>query len=190
MKRIIIDSLIFFTIFSLITGAIYPLLITGIGKILFPEKVEGSIIYRGGKPVGSDLLGQSFTAEKYFHSRPSVINYNPIPSGASNLGLSSRQLSDSISEGKKRFVALNNLASDLVLPSEMLFNSGSGVDPHISRQGAIMQVERIGSIRNLKRSKIIELINQCTEQRKLGIFGEEVVNVLRLNLKLDEITDE
>ncbi|MFH1194168.1 MAG: potassium-transporting ATPase subunit KdpC [bacterium] len=187
MKTIITSSkiLLFATIF---TGIIYPLLITLIAQLVFPSGANGSLYFKNGKLLGSLLLGQNFTDSTYFHPRPSVIDYNPVPSGASNLGLTSKLLHQQYDERLEKFLVENNLKSGTVVPSEMLFASASGVDPHISKQAAYLQVDRIIKARNFPSSqnqKIIELIDLSVEYPQFGFLGDEVVNVLKLNIKLD-----
>ena len=189
MKKIIIQSFSIFFVMTLLTGVIYPLFITLIGQVIFPNQSNGSLIIKDGNIIGSELLGQNFADSIYFHPRPSVINYNPMPSGASNLGLSSALLKEQVDNRKLEF-RKNNLLSDLiVIPSEMLFASGSGVDPHISIEAAKLQINRIVKSRNINpnNSKLLyNLIDSLKEYPQFGVLGNQVVNVLSLNLKLDE----
>ena len=171
-----------------LTGIIYPLFITAIGQIFFSDKANGSLYIKDGKVRGSFLLGQNFTDSTYFHSRPSAINYNPMPSGASNLGLTSNLLREQFNERKRNFLLTNMLDSTKEVPSEMLFASASGVDPHISKQAAYLQVPRIAKSRSLNEiqtNKIYKIVDSLTEYPQFGFLGNAVVNVLKLNIKLD-----
>ena len=189
MKKIIVQSFKIFLSLTILTGVIYPLFITLIGQVVFPNQSNGSLIIKDGKIIGSELLGQNFADSIYFQSRPSAINYNPLPSGASNLGLSSALLKEQVNTRKLEF-RKNNLLNDSVnIPSEMLFASGSGVDPHISVEAAKLQINRIIKSRNLSTDKsklLYNLVDSLSEYPQFGVLGNQVVNVLSLNLKLDE----
>ena len=189
MKKIITQSLKIFLLMTFLTGVIYPLFITLIGQVIFPNQSNGSLIIKDGNIIGSELLGQNFADSIYFHPRPSVINYNPIPSGASNLGLSSALLKEQVDNRKIEFRKNNLLSDSIIIPSEMLFASGSGVDPHISIEAAKLQINRIIKSRNLNTDKsklLYNLIDSLSEYPQFGVLGNQVVNVLSLNLKLDE----
>jgi len=189
MKTIII-SLKVFLFFTVLTGVIYPLFVTGMAQILFPGKANGSIEWKDKKPIGSVLIGQKFDSIIYFHSRPSAMNYNPLPSGGSNLGLTSSTLKGIVNERKLKFLADNELDSLTVIPSEMLFASASGLDPHISAKAAFLQVNRIVKARNFnskQKEQLLQSITQQTEGPQFLVFGQERVNVLLLNLALDKI---
>jgi K+-transporting ATPase ATPase C chain len=189
MKNLIVSiKALFF--FSILLGLIYPLLIWAIGQFVFPYQATGSIVTKDGKVIGSELIAQKFTDNKYFCPRPSSIDYNPLPSGASNFSLTSSQLISDFTLRKKVFVDKNNLQSDQEIPSEMLFASASGADPHISKQAAQMQTERIARIRNYdsnKKAKLIELIERLSKKRVFNALGEEIINVLKLNFQLDNL---
>jgi potassium-transporting ATPase KdpC subunit len=189
MKRLII-SLKIFLFFTVLTGIIYPLLVTGIAQVVYPEKANGSLIEIDNKIVGSELIGQQFDSETCFISRPSAISYNPLPSGGSNNGLTNTKLKNLIIERRKLFLALNQLDSLTTIPSEMLFASASGLDPHISQKAALLQVERIVKSRNfntLQKLKLVQSIKNLTETPQFLILGEERVNVLFLNLELNKL---
>jgi K+-transporting ATPase ATPase C chain len=177
-------------LFTLITGVIYPLFITLVAQVFFSDKANGSLYVENGKVKGSFLIGQDFAGGKYFQSRPSAINYNPFPSGASNLGLTSKLLHEQFSERKVEFLSVNKLDSSVQVPSEMLFASASGVDPHISKQAAYLQVQRIAEARALDKvqeEELYKIIDSLVEYPQLGFLGNEVINVLKLNIKLDKI---
>jgi K+-transporting ATPase ATPase C chain len=180
-------SLKLFLFLTVLTGIIYPLLITGLAQVLFHSKANGSIIVVDGEVVGSKLIGQRFDSIIYFASRPSAIDYNPLPSGGSNLGITSSKLLEQVVVRKNRFIQWNKLDSIAEIPSEMLFASGSGLDPHISKKSAILQVDRIAEARNfdtVQKQNLVDCINLLAEKPQFLILGEERVNVLLLNLEL------
>lgn len=190
MKISIINSLKMLVLMTILTGIIYPLIIAAVGQIFFNDKANGSLYYKEEKVRGSFLLGQKFIDSTYFHPRPSVIDYNPMPSGASNLSLTSKVLLQQYEERKKNFSFTNSLKSTEQIPSEMLFASASGVDPHISKQSAYLQIPRVAAARNFSKENILELyklIDSLAEYPQLGFLGDEVVNVLKLNIKLDDM---
>lgn len=189
MKTLII-SLKIFLFFTILTGIVYPLFVTGIAQIVFPAQANGSLIIKGNKTVGSELIGQQFDTIVYFSSRPSAISYNPLPSGGSNYGLTNAKLKHSVDSLKKQFIVYNQLDSLSVIPSEMLFASASGLDPHISSRAAILQVDRIAKARNfndLQKEKLLQCVKAHTEAPQYLCLGEERVNVLLLNLDIDKI---
>jgi len=173
---------------TVLTGVLYPLLITGIAQVAFPGNANGSLVYLNNKPVGSELIGQKFDSIIYFSSRPSATGYNPLPSGGSNFGLTNSKLINQVSERKNEFISFNSLDSLMPIPSEMLFASASGLDPHISVESALLQAERISVARKLDgsgKAKLIEDIGNMTEKPQFGILGKERINVLLLNIALD-----
>ena len=189
MKQIISKSILALVVFTLLTGVIYPFVITLLGQIIFPVEANGSIIEKNNKIIGSKLIGQNFSDSTYFSSRPSPISYNPMPSGASNLGLSSDLLHKQVSDRKKDFKQRNNIPDSILIPPDMIFASASGVDPHISVEAAKLQVNRIIKSRKLDLNEVKtlnNLIDSQTEYPQFGVLGNKVVNVLVLNLKLDE----
>ena len=189
MKTLII-SLKIFLFFTVLTGVIYPLLVTGIAQLAFHTKANGSLIVKNNKIIGSELIGQNFDSTIYFSSRPSAISYNPLPSGGSNYGLTNAKLKHSVDSLKNRFIVFNQLESNATIPSEMVFASASGLDPHISQKAALLQVDRIARARNLspdRKQMIIQSVKTITEAPQFSILGEERVNVLMLNLELDKI---
>jgi potassium-transporting ATPase KdpC subunit len=184
--KTIIQALKLFLLLTLVIGIIYPLLITLLGQAIFPGKANGSIIKINGKAVGSTLLGQKFIAEKYFWPRPSATDYNPLPSGASNLGPTSAALKDSVM-ARREFLQRSNAYSGRV-PLDLLFSSASGLDPDISPEAARFQIERVAGARGLdnnQKIKLIKLVENSIEQPDFRIFGEPRVNVLLLNLAVD-----
>jgi potassium-transporting ATPase KdpC subunit len=192
MKKIIIQSLSVFFVMTLLTGVIYPLFITLIGQVAFPKQSNGSLIVKNGKVIGSELIGQNFSDSVYFQSRPSAIKYNPMPSGASNLGLSSSLLKEQVYARKLEFRKNNLLDDSVSVPSDILFASGSGVDPHISVESAKLQINRIIKFRNIipeKTKLLYNLVDSLKEYPQFGVLGNQVVNVLVLNIKLDEVSE-
>jgi potassium-transporting ATPase KdpC subunit len=188
--KTIITSIKILLFFSIILGLIYPLFVLVIGQLVFPMEVNGNIVIKNEKVIGSRLIAQKFSDDKYFWSRPSSIDYNPIPSGASNLSPTSAQLKSDYILRKKNFSEKNDLLLNIEVPPEMLFASGSGVDPHISKQAALMQLNRIVRIRNFdsnKKVKLMELIEKLSQKRVFNVLGEEIINVIDLNLQLDMI---
>lgn len=176
-------SILFFTV---LTGIAYPLLITGVGRLFFTRQANGSLIEVGGQIVGSELIGQTFTDPQYFWPRPSATNYNPLPSGGSNLGPTSAELKDSIEVRRSRLKA----SGGLTVPVDLLCASASGLDPDISPQAARYQVDRIVAARQLdpaSRTALLSLIARHTEAPAVSILGQPRVNVLKLNLALDSL---
>jgi K+-transporting ATPase ATPase C chain len=155
-----------------------------------PVKANGSLILKNNKIIGSELIGQHFDSIIYFTSRPSAISYNPLPSGGSNFGLTNAKLKHSVDSLKNQFLVFNQLESNTTIPSEMVFASASGLDPHISQEAALLQVERIAKVRNFdlgKKQLLFQRVKEMTEAPQFSILGEERVNVLALNLELDKI---
>lgn len=188
--RTIFRSLTIFLAFTVLTGIVYPLLITAIVQVCFPGKANGSLITVNGKEVGSSLIGQQSDSSIYFSSRPSAVLYNPLPSGGTNYGLTNSKLKQLVNERKKHFIAINGLDSLTTIPSEMLFASASGLDPHISPEAAHLQAERVAHARNFnlkQKQKLFELIDAQTEAPQFLCLGEKRVNVLLLNLEIDKI---
>jgi potassium-transporting ATPase KdpC subunit len=189
MKSLFI-ALRIFLFFTILTGVIYPLIITGFAQIVFPSKANGSIIVRDNKAVGSKLIGQQFDTTIYFSSRPSAVFYNTLPSGGSNYGIINIKLKNLVAERKHQFITFNQLDTLTVIPSEMLFASASGLDPHISPGAALLQLERVARARNFndkQRKQLEEIIKKLTEAPVILGFGEDRINVLLLNFETDRI---
>jgi K+-transporting ATPase ATPase C chain len=189
VKNIII-SLKALLVFTILTGIIYPLFITGIAQTIFPHKANGSLIINNNQIIGSELIGQQSDSTIYFASRPSSIAYNPLPSGGSNLGPTSSVLKQLVEERKHHFIVFNHLDSLTPVPSEMVFASASGLDPHISPEAALLQINRIASARNFsdfQKQNLIQCVTKLTEPPQLNCLGKERINVLLLNLELDKI---
>ncbi|MDR0218468.1 MAG: potassium-transporting ATPase subunit KdpC [Enterobacteriaceae bacterium] len=183
------SSLVLLIFLTLITGLLYPLLITGISVTLFPDKAAGSLIEQDGKLIGSALIGQEFTGTGYFHGRPSMTAehpYNAMSSGGSNLAPTNPDL---LHEIQQRAITLRlfNFPKDESIPVDLATASGSGLDPHISPDAAEFQAERIAKARHLPVATVNKLIRDNTESPSLYYIGQPVVNVLKLNLALDHL---
>lgn len=174
-------SLVMLAVFTLLTGFAYPLAMTGIAQGLFPAAANGSLIRRDGVTIGSDLIGQTFAAPGYLHPRPSASGYNAAGTGATNLGPTSSALIAAVADQQAAFTAANETSG----PIDAVTTSGSGLDPHVSPENALAQVARIAAARGVDATEITILVEQATEGRLLGIYGEPRVNVLRVNLALD-----
>ena len=175
---------------TVLTGVVYPFFMTGMAQLIFPAKANGSFIIKEGKIAGSELIGQKFDSSIYFWSRPSAIDYNPIPSGASNLGPTSDKLKKQVAERRIFFAKSNSINGYIAVPKEMIFASASGLDPHISPEAALLQLERVAIARKLKetqKQKVQQLIKNKIEKPQFLLLGERRINVLELNLALNSI---
>ena len=186
MKNLLRPTLTIFALLTIITGVVYPLLVTGVSQALFPSQSNGSIITVNGKAAGSELIGQQFDDPKYFWGRVSAVSYNADLSSGSNYGPLNPVLLEVV---QARMDALQAADPDntLPIPVDLVTASASGLDPHISVAAALYQVHRVASARGLSEADVQSLVEQNTEGRQFGIFGEPRVNVLLLNLALDEI---
>lgn len=174
----------------ILTGIAYPLFMTGVAQLTYPTRANGSLVMKEGKVAGSALIGQQFDSTIYFWSRPSVIDYYPIPSGASNLGPTSEKLAKQITERRDLFRKGNLLTDGPVIPAEMISASASGLDPHISPEAALLQLERVALARNFtdaQKEQLLQLVNSKIEKPQFSILGESRINVFELNLNLDKI---
>src|ERR1700757_4391802 len=196
MLREIRPAILVLLALTLITGLAYPLAITGVAGAIFPKQAQGSLIEKDGKVIGSELIGQEFKSDKYFHGRPSATTapdpadssktvaapYNAANSGASNLGPTSKALNDRVKEDVEKLKAENPTSP---VPVDLVTTSASGLDPDISPDAALFQVPRVAKVRGLPEDKVRQLVADHTEGRLGGLLGEPRVNVLALNLALD-----
>jgi K+-transporting ATPase ATPase C chain len=182
-------ALIAVIVFTALTGLVYPMLITGIGKVAFSDKADGQLIRVNGQVVGSSLIGQTFVAPKYFHSRPSAAGagYDGSASSGSNLGPLNPDLLKAVNDRAAAYRTENGLAADAMVPVDAVTSSGSGLDPHISIANARLQANRVAVARGLPVAQVIDLISRHTDGRSLGVLGEPGVNVLQLNVALDAL---
>jgi K+-transporting ATPase ATPase C chain len=175
-------------ILAVVCCGFYPLVVFGVSQLFFPAKANGSLIIDSkGVIHGSTWLGQPFSADKYFHPRPSAAGngYDPTSSGGSNLGPTSKKLADSIAQNIADYRSQNSLATNAAVPADAVTASGSGLDPHISPANADLQAPRVAKVRGLNVQEVRALITQYTDNPSFGFLGEPGVNVLRLNLALD-----
>ena len=189
MLRLIRQSLVVLVLLGVVVGIVYPLAVTGISQALFSHKADGSMVIQNGKVVGSELIGQPFSAPEYFWSRPSATSqfpYNAAASSGSNLGPTNPALLEAVSE---RIAALRaaDPGNSQAVPVDLVTSSSSGLDPHITPAAAEYQVARVAQARRFPESVIRELVAQYTEGRQWGVFGEPRVSVLELNLALDAL---
>ena len=191
MSRLIRNALVLLLGLSVLTGIVYPLVVTGIAQVLFPDRSNGSLVMSDGKPAGSELIGQAFSDPKYFWSRPSAtapFANNAAASSGSNLGPTNPALKDAV---RQRVDALRaaDPGNAAPVPVDLVTASGSGLDPHISPAAARYQLARVARARGVSEERVANLLSKATEGRQLGVLGEPRVNVLELNLMLDGKSD-
>jgi K+-transporting ATPase ATPase C chain len=196
MLRELRPAIVLVIILTVITGLIYPLVMTGIAGVLFPSQAQGSLVEVDGKVVGSTLIGQEFTSDKYFHGRPSATTapdpndssktvpapYNAANSGGSNLGPTNKALIDRVKADVDKLKQENPSAA---VPIDLVTTTASGLDPDITPEAALFQVPRVAKARNIPEDRLRQLVNDRVQGRLLGLFGEPRVNVLALNMALD-----
>ncbi|MFH0842515.1 MAG: potassium-transporting ATPase subunit KdpC [Bacteroidota bacterium] len=190
MRKHIITSIKYLLLMIILTGGIYPAIVTVTANLLFRNKAQGSLIMKDSVIIGSALIGQNFDGEEYFWPRPSVNYYNPLPSGASNLSHINPVLIKTITERKLAFTKLNMPGESEEIPSVMITSSASGLDPHISPEAALLQAGRVAKARGLSpvaKEQVLAIIHEMTEKPQFSFLGEPRINVFLLNLKLDSI---
>lgn len=187
MRRQLAPALVVFLALTVLTGVAYPLALTGVAQVVFPERADGSLIKRDGQTVGSRLLGRQFSSPRYFHPRPSAAGdgYDAMASSASNLGPTNEEFLSEVRKRVAEYRRENGLARGAEVPADAVTASGSGLDPHISPANAHIQAARVARARGLGLDEVLALVDEHTDGRSLGFLGEPGVNVLELNLALD-----
>jgi K+-transporting ATPase ATPase C chain len=176
-------------ILSVVCCGLYPALVYGVSQLLFRHQANGSLIEKDGNTIGSELIGQSFTQDKYFHPRPSAAGtgYDAQNSSGTNLGPTSQKLIDSVKAAAEQYRKENNLPAEMLIPADAVTSSGSGLDPHISVKNAQLQALRVAKARNVDVKTVLAAVEKATDGRQLGFLGEPGVNVLKVNLMLDGV---
>ena len=188
MKKILIPAVRLTLAITVLTGLVYPLVVTGLSQAIFPLQANGSLIVANGKIAGSELIGQKFSKPEYFHGRPSAAGndgYDAANSGATNLGPTNQALINRVRDDIKKFRQENPTYTGPI-PADLLTTSASGLDPHISPASAYAQVDRVAKARGISPDAVRQAVERHLEGRQFGIFGEPRVNVLGLNLELDK----
>jgi len=190
--KLIIQSIRQTLLWTVICGIAYPVVMTLLAQAAFPRQANGSLVMRDGKIIGSSLLAQQFTGTNYFWPRPSACSYGTgpaglVPSGGSNLGATSGALQTNVQNNAAAFISGNNLPTNTAVPGDIVFASGSGLDPDISPQAAQLQTGRVAAARGLSADKIGALVEKFTQGSQWGFLGEPRVNVLLLNIALDQM---
>lgn len=189
MLKEIKKSIIILGVTTVVCGLAYPAFVTAAADAAFKEKAEGSLIRDGNATIGSSLIGQNFSKSGYFHPRPSAAGekgYDGTASGGSNLGYTSQKLYDSVKERVGKYREENALEADEKVPMDAVTASASGLDPHITPQNALLQTKRVAKARGVEPSVVQKIIKESMEDRIFGIIGEEKINVVKLNLRLDK----
>ncbi len=192
LTRLFARSVLAVVVLTLVFGFAFPLLMTGFARVAFSNKSNGSLVERNGTVVGSKLAGQKFTSPRYFHSRPSAVDYNAAGTSFANLGPTNPDLSKAVDQNARAILRLERRYTPTLtigdIPVDAVTTSASGIDPHISPAYAQLQVPRIAAVRGLSQERVQQLIDDNTDGRSLGFLGEPGVNVLELNLALDKET--
>jgi K+-transporting ATPase ATPase C chain len=189
MRSVVRPALVTFALLTVLTGIVYPLVVTAVGQLAFPEQAAGSLIYRDDKPLGSSLIGQNFSDPKYIWGRPSATSpqpYNASSSSGSNQGPLNPALTDAV-KGRIEVLRAADPGNTAPVPVDLVTASASGLDPHISVAGAQFQAARVAKVRNIPLTQVQQLIAQFTEAQVFAFLGEPRVNVLRVNLALDAV---
>ncbi len=186
MVRDIRRSLVSLLVLTALLGGVFPVAVWAVAQVAFSDRADGSLVVRGGTVVGSRLLAQEFTSERYFHPRPSAVDYNAAGSGASNLGPNAADLADAVRTRIADVAATEGIAATAV-PVDLVTASASGLDPDISKAGALVQVDRVARARGLNPAAVRKLVTKHVDSPTLGLMGTTRVNVLDLNLALDRL---
>jgi K+-transporting ATPase ATPase C chain len=188
MIRNVVRAVLAVLVLGVLTGLVYPLVMTGVAQVAFRDKANGSLVEVGGEVVGSSMIGQQWEGEEWFYGRPSAIEYDASTSSGSNLGPTSKQLAQNLKDRAAAILAVESPYTSGLrvadIPVDLLTSSASGLDPHISVEAARFQAARIAAVRGLSLDDVMDLIDRHTESRTLGFLGEPRVNVLELNLDL------
>ena len=187
MKREMRRAFLVLIFFSILTGFLYPVFMTAFSRLFFSYRAGGSIVIFQGKMVGSELIGQNFRKPEYFHGRPSEVNNDAGNSGGSNLGPTNGVLIKRVQERADSFRSENGLSADRKVPADAVLESASGLDPHISVEAALLQARRVSIARHLPEDEVTALVKKCVEKPLLGFLGRTRVNVLKLNMRLDQV---
>jgi K+-transporting ATPase ATPase C chain len=185
MRRQLIAGIVMLVVFTVLTGIVYPFVMTGIAQVFFKNKADGSLIYIHGTPAGSALIGQDFTAAKYFHPRPSAPGYANGVSGGSNAGPTNKAFLEEVAKRVAAYRAENGLSRRTKVPVDAVTASGSGLDPEISVANAALQAPRVARARHLSTHVVLAVVRRYSAGRALGFLGEPGVNVLEVNVALD-----
>jgi K+-transporting ATPase ATPase C chain len=189
MKEHLRPALTMLLVFTLLTGVVYPLTVTGLAQLVFPQQANGSLIVRDGQVIGSELIGQHVDDPKYFWGRPSATSpfpYNAAASSGSNLGPTNPALIEAV-KGRVAALRAADPGNEAPVPVDLVTASGSGLDPHITPAAALYQAHRVARLRGLEEDRVNDLVARSTEGRQFGFLGEPRVNVLKLNLALDAL---
>jgi K+-transporting ATPase ATPase C chain len=189
MRRQLLTAVLVLATMTVLLGVAYPLAVTAVAQVAFDHEADGSLVEVDGAPVGSDLIGQAFTGPEWFQPRPSAAGdgYDAMASSGANLGPTSEELAVSVAERVEAYRLANDLPSDVAVPVDAVTGSGSGLDPHISVANARLQAPRVAEARGLDADVVLELVDEHTDGRPLGVLGDPGVHVLDLNLALERI---
>jgi K+-transporting ATPase ATPase C chain len=187
MRRQLVPAILILIVFTVLTGLVYPLAVTGVAQVAFPNRADGSLLEKNGTVIGSKLIGQNFTAPRYFQPRPSAAGdgYDGMSSSPSNLGPTNPVLIRDVQERVAEYRRVNGVPRNVPVPVDAVTASGSGLDPDISPANARLQAPRVARVRGLLLRAVMEAVDDHTDGRSLGFLGERGVNVLELNLALD-----
>jgi len=180
-------ALLVLLVMTMLTGLAYPFVVTKLCQLCFPAQVSGSLLVAGSTVVGSALVGQKFTRPGYFHGRPSASDYDASNSGGSNFGPSNAKYLEEVGQRARQARQLNGLDVGAPVPADLVLASASGLDPHISLDGAIIQVPRVARVRKLSEAQVRETVDKLAETPFLGLTGQKIVNIVQLNLALDAL---